>query len=136
MVYWLLAIGYWLLAIGYWLLAIKSIFFQFKIQHLAFNFLISLFVGYWLLALGSWLLALKSIFFIYNLAFNIYNFKLFIFYTYIFWLRKESQGFHATFATNARVFHSAERRTQITQKPRVYPNDSRFKLFGHVHGTI
>ena len=50
--------------------------------------------------------------------------------TNIFLFGEKSQGFETAFAPDAGIFHAAERRAQIAQKPRVDPDDARFQFFG------
>ncbi len=48
-------------------------------------------------------------------------------YTNIFLFRKKLQCFESAFAADAAVFHSAERRSQISEQPAVYPYDAGFQ---------
>ena len=47
-----------------------------------------------------------------------------------FFFGEESQRFEAAFAADAGVFHAAERRAQVAQKPAVDPDDAGFEFGG------
>ena len=49
--------------------------------------------------------------------------------TDIFFFGKKLQSLETAFAPDAGIFHSAERRSQIAQKPAVDPDDARFESF-------
>jgi len=53
----------------------------------------------------------------------------------VLWFSEKAQSFFASFATDAALFHSAERDAQVAHQPAVHPNGPGANLFSDTMGA-